>query len=86
MQKMSRFSCIQKLTVGTTVLLKNSRRETKKGDKMQPRWLGPYIIHADLGKGVYKITNPETGKVLQTAVNQCRLKHYIESPNVCVLS
>ena len=44
---------------------------------MAARWLGPYKIHADLGKGVYRIANAETGLVLKAAVNQCRLKLYL---------
>lgn len=65
----------------TLVLLKNSQRESKKGDKMKSRWLGPYLIHEVLGKGVYRLSNPETGVVLKTAVNQCRLKLYNEPPS-----
>ena len=52
------------------MLLKNSARESKKGDKMQPRWNGPYKIHADLGKGVYRLLNPKTGNVLKKAVKR----------------
>ena len=33
---------MQAFTPGAMVLLKNSARDTKKGDKMKPRWLGPY--------------------------------------------
>ena len=58
------------------MLLKNSARESKKGDKMKPRWNGPYKIHADLGKGVYRLLNPKTGNVLKKAVNIARLKVY----------
>ena len=65
----------------TLVLLKNSQRKSKKGDKMKSRWLGPYLIHEVLGKGVYRLSNPETGVVLKTAVNQCRLKLYNEPPS-----
>ena len=31
--------------------MKNSHRETKKGNKMKPRWLGPYTVRESLGKG-----------------------------------
>ena len=58
------------------MLLKNSARESKKGDKMKPRWNGPYKIHADLGKGVYRLLNPKTGNVLKKAVNIAQLKVY----------
>ena len=58
------------------MLLKNIARESKKGDKMKPHWNGPYKIHADLGKGVYRLLNPKTGNVLKKAVNIARLKVY----------
>ncbi|XP_064383224.1 uncharacterized protein LOC135348618 isoform X3 [Halichondria panicea] len=61
---------------GTLVWLRNSARECKKGDKLKPRWLGPYTVVECLDKGVFKIANPKTGKTLKKAVNQQRLKHY----------
>ena len=33
------------------MLLKNSRKESRKGDKLAPRWVGPYTIHDPLEKG-----------------------------------
>ena len=60
---------------GTLVLLRNSHRESKKGDKMKPRWLGPYRVYEVLDKGVYRLENLK-GVVLKAAVNQCRLKLY----------
>ncbi len=64
---------------GSLVWLRNSARECKKGDKLKPRWLGPYTVVECLGKGVFKIANPKTGKTLKKAVNQQRLKHYHDS-------
>ena len=61
-------------------LKKNSQRESKKGDKMKSHWLGPYSIHEVLGKGVHHLSNPKSGVVLKTAVNQCWLKLYTEPP------
>ena len=60
---------------GTQVLLRNSHKDTKKGDKMKPRWLGPYTIHKYLKKGVYNLKN-QNGYVLKSALNQYRLKVY----------
>ncbi len=69
---------LQEFAVGTQVLLRNSRKESKKGDKLKPRWLGPYSIHESLDKGVFRISNIKTGVVLKNAVNQKRLKRYLE--------
>ena len=43
---------------------------------MKPRWLGLYKIHKALKKGLYKLFNPKTGKILKNANNQCRLTVY----------
>ena len=63
------------------VLLKNSNRDSKKGDKMKQRWLGPYKIKKNLENGVYRLENKE-GAVLKTTVNQCRLKLCIAGAEV----
>ena len=60
------------------MLLKNSAR---KGDKLKPRWKGPYKVHADLGKGVYTLYNEKTGKVLTKAVRLTEFhQNYPKSP------
>ena len=58
------------------VLLRNSQRDGRKGSKLQQRWLGPYKVQESVGKGVYKLLNPSTGKALKKVVNVCRLKPY----------
>jgi len=50
------------------VLLRNSVRDGRKGDKLNKRWLGPYKVEEVLGKGVYQLANPNTGRVLKKAV------------------
>ena len=30
---------------GAVVLLRNSKKLTKKGSKMEPNWIGPYFYH-----------------------------------------
>lgn len=70
------FTLPQEMNVGSSVLLRNSKRDTKKGDKMQPKWLGPYVIVSSLGKGVYQIKNQSTDLVLKKAVHSARLKQY----------
>jgi len=41
---------IQKLKPGTLVLLRNSARDGRKGDKFQAKYLGPYISAEDWGR------------------------------------
>ena len=72
----------QVLLEGTEVLLENTHQKQRKGGKMEPLWLGPYVIHRDLGKGLYELKNAE-GKLVKKKANINRLKIYTrrkESP------
>ena len=71
--------CMQEFQAGALVLLQNSKRDTKKGDKMQQKWLGPYTVVASLGNGLYRIQNKATERILKRAVHCARLKEYIMS-------
>ena len=53
------------LAIGALVFLRNSAKDSKKGDKMAQRWLGPYKVVQILEKGVYKLQIPSTGKKSQ---------------------
>ena len=66
------FLIFQPLSVGTFVLLRH--QDGRKGCKHTKRWNGPYKIVESLGKGVYKIFNLKTRKVVKKAVNICKLK------------
>ena len=50
------------MKVGQMVLMRNSARDGRKGDKLARRWLGPYTIQADIRKGLYRLQNTTTGK------------------------
>ncbi|KAL5477308.1 hypothetical protein EMCRGX_G024090 [Ephydatia muelleri] len=69
----------KELAIGALVLMRNSAKDSKKGDKMAQRWLGPYKVVQILEKGVYKQQNPSTGKNLKKCVNGCRLKVFLKS-------
>ena len=51
---------MQEMGAGTLVFLWNSKRDTKKGDKMEPKWLGPYVVVSNSSKGIYRIKNPHS--------------------------
>ncbi len=55
------------LPVGTLVLLENTLQKQRKGGKLEPVWMGPYIISRDLGKGLYELTT-KAGKVRRTPI------------------
>ena len=44
------------LQVGAKVQKKDFLRNKRKGGKMDPQWLGPYVIATDLDKGFYICT------------------------------
>ena len=66
------------LKVGDKIMKKNKRAEQRKGDKLGPRWLGPYLISDVHKNGNYMVANPKTGKVLATRYPQSECKLYID--------
>lgn len=69
--------------VGDKVLWRNMLQKTKKGHKMEDRWLGPYeVANAPITKGTCYLLN-KTGQQLKKRVSLSQLKPYIsaESPN-----
>ena len=66
-----------KYQVGELVLVKNSKKLSRKGSKMEPNWHGPYRIHEILGKGTFKLCHvDDSKKVLAQIFNMTRLKLY----------
>ena len=61
--------------VGALVLKKDFRRKKRKGGKLDDRWLGPYTVAKDLGKGFYSLGD---GKNLADIkrINGAHLKIY----------
>ncbi len=66
--------------IGDKVLLRNLRKTTRKGGKLDPNWTGPYEIAERLDKGCYKLKNT-SGTVLKTSYNSSRLKLYYDPPS-----
>ena len=58
----------------------NRRRNTRMGDKLGPRYTGPYEIIEVIGHGVFRLKDGET--ILKQCVNGTNLKPYFaQSPN-----
>ena len=45
----------KELEVGTKVLLENTAQQRRKGGKLEPLRLVPYVINKCLGKGIYEL-------------------------------
>lgn len=62
---------------GTLVLLKNSRKLSRKGSKLEPNWTGPYRISEVAGKGTFKLCDPnDHKKIMRSLYNMTRQKLY----------
>lgn len=72
-----------RFNVGDKVLKCNTRKVTRMGDRLEPRFIGPYVIHEVLGKGVYKLTDL-SGKVLNSKVNVCNLRLWYQTDDEMV--
>jgi len=57
------------------VLKYNRRRDTRKGDKLEKRCQGPYIIVEVMGKGTYRLTTAN-GSPVKVLANSRDLKHF----------
>ena len=65
--------------IGQSVLLKNMKKLSKKGDKMSPNWTGPYEVIESLGKNMYRLRKKNGNKdVLKSIYNSTRLKKFNE--------
>ena len=55
--------------------------------RMEPRWIGPYLVVESLNKGRVKLKNISTDKILRNTYNISNLKVYSNkqgsSPNQC---
>ena len=59
----------------------NRRRDTRMGEKLLPRYSGPYEIHEILGRGVYRLKDGDN--ILKQTVNATNLKLWLDrSPNL----
>ncbi|XP_041347242.1 uncharacterized protein LOC121367189 [Gigantopelta aegis] len=60
--------------IGDHVAIVNRRRDTRKGDKLAPRFKGPYTVTQTLGKGLYVLKKGDA--VLKTKYNAVNLKRW----------
>jgi len=62
--------------IGDKVLRRNMQQKTKKGKKMEDRWLGPYVI-VEITTTSCLLQN-KSGTILKHRINICQLKPYLE--------
>ena len=69
--------------VGAKVLKKDFLRKKRKGGKMDTRFVGPYVITKNVGKGLYALQLVKNPSVVIQRVNGAHLKPYqtpLQSP------
>ena len=70
--------------VGTQVLKKYFRRKRRLGGKLDFKWLDPYTIEANLGKGLFKLRSIANPQEIVPRVNGVHIKTYLQTPKVCI--
>ena len=76
-----------KYKIGTLVLLKNSKKLTRKGSKLEPNWTGPYKIKEVLSKGTFRLCNAnDREKILTSLYNMTKLKLYYDADSSSALA
>ena len=63
---------------GTLVLLKNNKNKHRMGSVLEPKWLGPYTVYSNIGKGRLKLRNA-SGIILKNTYHACNIKKYLVS-------
>ena len=61
--------------------LRNARNDSRKGGKLDDKWLGPYFIHEKISKGRYKIRSRD-GNVRKQIYSSCLLKKCYQQSQV----
>ena len=63
--------------IGDKVLLYDAAKQTQHSGKLEPKWKGPYFVHDEVQKDVYKLRTI-AGKILVFPFNTLLLKPYKE--------
>lgn len=65
--------------VGSLVLVKNMKKLSRKGDKMEPNWTGPYEVAECVGSNTYRLRRRDGNQMLlKSLYNGDRLKEFNE--------
>lgn len=68
--------------VGAVVMKKDFTRKKRKGGKLDPKWLGPYRISSNLGRGLYQLKALSGSLKIVSRVNGVHLKKFVMPPKV----
>ena len=77
-----KYVCPPAFQVGAHVLKKDFTRKRRLGGKLESRWLGPYTVVADLGKGLFQLKKVDDPTQTVSRVHGVHLKPYLTAPQV----
>ena len=63
------------LKVGDKIMKKNKKAEQTKGDKLGPRWLGPYLITDVHKNGNYTVADPKWARCWLPGVHRVSVNY-----------
>ena len=78
MSKAKGYKLFNNFKIGMKVLVKNNKKQGRKGSRLEEDWLGPYVIHSILDNCVKVSRN---GKVLENKIALIHIKPY-KSPSI----
>ncbi|XP_071842970.1 uncharacterized protein [Apostichopus japonicus] len=70
--------------VGSSVLVRNARKDVRRGGKLENSWLGPYKVKDVNEKGLFTLINSSTGLPLKKKFNSILLKEFHTNKNVLI--
>ena len=72
-----KLSCPEVFQVGAFVMKKDFTRKKRKGGKLDPKWVGPYCITSNLGRGLYQLKQLSKPFKTVSRVNGVHLKTFV---------
>ncbi len=76
-QHITKNNAVIHFEIGDKVLLYDAAKQTQHSGKLEPKWKGPYFVHDEVQKDVYKLRTI-AGKILVSPFNTLLLKPYKE--------
>ena len=70
-------SCPEVFQVGAFAMKKDFTRKKCKGGKLDPKWVGPYCITSNLGRGLYQLKQLSKPFKTVSHVNGVHLKKFV---------
>ena len=62
--------------IGGLVMKEYFKRKKRRGGKLDPKWVGPYTIEGNLGRGLYHLQEVCNPTKFLSRVNRIHLKQY----------